>query len=222
MHLLQLLLQLRPLQSLQQYQTHRIPSQDRESRVIGSKQSYRHGLKHLKHRKVSLLLLHQLLLLLRRQSNNQRGTMERQKIPSTLKLLKLPKQNLPQLSQSRQRSDENKHLDSLPSNQKLKHAKQNSRVCEKISKTTQENSSGTISNLSLPVIPISSKIETLIIRHLATMERTQERKRWWTPTGDQHDQRARIYIALSRLGNECHKDLSEQVRRSRLSSENQS
>lgn len=177
----QLLLQLHQL-PLQQRQTHKIPSQDRESRVIESRQSYLHELQHLKHHKVSFLLLPRLLLLLlRRLYNSQHGTMEQQKIPSTLKLLKLlklPKQNLPQLSQSRQKLDENKRLDSSPSNQKLKRAKQNSKACERTSKTTQANSFGTIWRLSLPVIPTSSKIETLIIRHLATTGRTQEKKRW--------------------------------------------
>jgi len=179
----QLLLQLHQLPP-QQRQTHKIPSQDRESRVTESKRSYRHGLQHLKHHKVSflqlprLLLLQALLLLLLRQSNSQRGTTEQQKIPSMLKLLKLPKQNLSKLSQSRQKLDENKHLDSLLNNQKPKHAKQNLKACVKTSRMTQENSFGTTWRLSLPVIPTSSKIETLIIRHLATMERTQEKKRW--------------------------------------------
>lgn len=172
----QLLLQLHQLPP-QQRQTHKIPSQDRESRVIGSKRSYRHGLQHLKHRKVSFLLL-QLLLLLLRQSNSQRGTTEQRKIPSMLKPLKPPNRNLPKLSQSRLRSDENKHLDSSPNNQKPKHAKQNLKACVKTSRMTQENSFGTIWRLSLQVIPTSSKIETLIIRHLATMERMQEKKRW--------------------------------------------
>jgi len=218
----QLLLQLHQLPP-QQRQTHKIPSQDRESRVTESKRSYRHGLQHLKHRKVSLLLLPRLLLLLLlRQSNSQRGTTEQQKIPSMLKLLKPPNRNLSKLSQSRLRSDENKHLDSLLNNQKPKHAKQNLKACVKTSRMTQENSFGTIWRLSLQVIPTSSKIETLIIRHLATTERTQEKRLWSTPTGDPHDQRARIYTALSSQGNEYHKDPLGQARRSRLSSENRS
>jgi len=118
----QLLLQLHQLPP-QQRQTHKIPSQDRESRVIGSKRSYRHGLQHLKHRRVSFLLP-LLPLLLLRQSNSLHGTTEQRKIPSMRKLLKPPNRNLSKLSQSRQKLDENKHLDSLLNNQKPKHAKQ--------------------------------------------------------------------------------------------------